>query len=56
MVLISSADHKGHVSQHVDERTAQGAGPRVRREEQPSEDEQWGWGFPDHAQLLVAVC
>ena len=54
VVLISSADHKEHVSQLV-LATGQGAGPRMRRDEQPSEDEQWCWGFPDHAQQWVAV-
>ena len=36
VVLISSADHNDHVRQHVGERTAQGAGPRMRRDGQPS--------------------
>ena len=32
MVLISSADHNDHVRQHVVERTAQVAGPCMRRD------------------------
>ena len=36
VVLISSADHHDHVRQHVGERTAQGAGPCMRRDVQPS--------------------
>ena len=36
MVLISSADHNDHVRQHVVERTAQVAGPCMRRDVQLS--------------------
>ena len=35
-MLISSSDHQDHVRQHVGERTAQMAGPCMRRDEQPN--------------------